>query len=345
MPNLHRSVMPDVIEENISLKAFNTFKFEAKARYFAIIHTLDELCDALQWGNSQGITIKILGEGSNLLLTDNIDALILVNRLKGLTLDEQDDHYIFTAAAGENWHEAVTYTVSNDLGGLENLALIPGTVGASPVQNIGAYGVEVKDCITAVEVIDRETLATQWLSTKACCFNYRDSRFKQDWANKYIILAVRFVLSKQHVIRSHYAGLKQLLPDNPTIQHVYDAVCKTRAAKLPDPKLIGNAGSFFKNPIVDQKQYELIIQNTPDLVAFSVGDKWKLAAGWLIDQAGWKGHRQDGVGVYEKQALCLVNHNTEDGQRLLKLEADIKTDILKKYGVALEREPIHFSKT
>lgn len=344
MSNALSGSMPNFIQQNASLKALNTFRFEVKARYLALVNTLDELRQGLAWANSHNIAIKVLGEGSNLLLTDDIDALVLVNRLKGINSERRLEHCLITAAAGENWHEMVTYAVSHDLGGIENLALIPGTVGAAPVQNIGAYGVEVGDCIDAVQVINRDNAEIEWLDAATCGFAYRDSLFKKDWAEKYIIVAVRFLLTTDnHVIRSHYAGLQKLLPPQASIRDVYDIVCKVRSEKLPDPKLIGNAGSFFKNPIVDQATYEALLIKEPDLVAYPEKDKWKLAAGWLLERAGWKGHQQDGVGVYEKQALCLVNHGTEDGKRLLKLEADLKADIFEKYGVLLEREPIHLS--
>lgn len=336
MPQL----LPNSIQEHVSLKRFNTFRFEAKARYFALIHTLEELVEVLQWANKTKTTVTPIGEGSNLLIVGDIDGLVLVNRLKGLEVKENGAGYLLTAAAGENWHETVTYAVNNQMGGLENLALIPGTVGASPIQNIGAYGVEVKDCIQAVQVIDRHTLETHWLDVDTCEFGYRDSRFKRDWQQKYIIIAVRFALTKEHSLSLSYAGFKQHLPANPTIQDVYQTVCKVRSEKLPDPKKIGNAGSFFKNPVIGQTQYEDVINRFPKAVAFQVGDKWKLAAGWLIDQAGWKGFYKDGVGVYEKQALCLVNHSSDDGCDLLRLEESIKTSILEKFGIELEREPI-----
>ncbi|TBR42256.1 UDP-N-acetylmuramate dehydrogenase [Marinomonas agarivorans] len=332
--------MPICIQENISLKKFNTFRFDATARYLAIISTLDELRDATHWANYHAIPIKMVGEGSNLLVTEDVNALVLINRLSGLTLTERENDYLLTVAAGENWHKTVTYTVDNNMGGLENLALIPGSVGACPIQNIGAYGVEAGEFIDAIEVLDRETLTTKWLLKHECQFAYRDSRFKHDWATKYFILAVRFILNKHHEIKASYSGLSDLLPLEPTIKDVYKSVCQTRIKKLPDPNLIGNAGSFFKNPIVSQQQYDALLRIYPDLVAFPMKDNWKLAAGWLIEKAGWKGYKKDGVGVYEKQALCLVNHATDDGKKLMLLEQAIKQDINDKFNVELEREPI-----
>lgn len=331
---------PNCIKENVSLKDFNTFRFSAKARYFALIQTLDELVEALKWANQVSLPVKMLGEGSNLLITKDINALILVNRLSGLTLQDRATDVLLTVAAGENWHKIVTYAVNNNFGGLENLALIPGTVGASPVQNIGAYGVEVGDVIDAVEVLDRHSLQSKWLTSQECSFTYRDSNFKSKWQQKYLITSVRFRLTKTHNLKIDYAGLKSNLPSNPTIQDVYHAVCKVRTEKLPDPRYIGNAGSFFKNPIVEQSHYETLLKQYPNLVAFNIGANWKLAAGWLIDQAGWKGYRLGDVGVFEKQALCLVNHSSDNGTDLLQLEEQIKNSVFEKYGVELEREPI-----
>lgn len=332
--------MPCFIQKQVSLKTFNSFRFEAKAQFFAVINQLDELKAALSWAKLQSIKITLLGEGSNLLLTGDVIGLVLINRLKGLDVVEHGNHVEMQVAAGETWHQVVAYAVELGYGGIENLALIPGSAGAAPVQNIGAYGVEIKDTLTQVQVMDREDASVYWINASECEFAYRDSLFKRDWAERYFITAIRLNLMRKPELKLEYGGLVKSLPENPTIQQVFDRVCQVRSEKLPDPRLIGNAGSFFKNPIVDNNVYQQVLVKYPDLVAFAVGDSWKLAAGWLIDKAGWKGFSENGVGVYEKQALCLVNHDAEKAEYLLKLEQKLKQDVWQKFGVQLEREPV-----
>jgi len=331
---------PKFVQTNTSLKSFNSFRFEAKADYFAIINQLDELVEVLEWANPNKIKITMLGEGSNLLLTGDVKGLVLINRLKGVEVSEQDNKVQMTVSAGESWHQVVTYAVTHGFSGIENLALIPGSAGAAPVQNIGAYGVEVKDVLARVQVMDRVSAKLHWIEASDCGFSYRDSYFKQDWAERYFITAISLNLSRHHEVKVSYGGLANSLPNKPSIQQVFDKVCQVRAEKLPDLKLIGNAGSFFKNPIVDEVFYQKVSKAYPDLVAFAVGDSWKLAAGWLIDKAGWKGFSREGVGVYDKQALCLVNHEAEKAECLLRLERDLCLDIFQKFGVRLEREPV-----
>lgn len=333
-------IKPSFIQEGMSLQSFNSFRFDVKADYFAIITELSELTAALEWANQQHLPITMLGEGSNLLLAGDIRGLVLINQLKGKVLNEFDDYVELTVNAGENWHQVVCYCVESGLSGVENLALIPGSAGAAPVQNIGAYGVEVKDALTQVQVMDRQDASQHWLPASECGFAYRDSYFKQDWAERYFITAIRLTLSRQFQAKINYGGLAQRLPTKPSLSDVFNLVCQVRSEKLPDPTKIGNAGSFFKNPIVSNTQYQLILARYPDLVAFPVDDAWKLAAGWLIDKAGWKGFQREGVGVYEKQALCLVNHGASKALPLLKLERDIKQDVEQKFGVTLEREPV-----
>ncbi len=332
---------PNFIQESVPLKPHNSFRFQATAGYFAIIDRLESLELALKWANSNNISITMLGEGSNLLLTGDIDGLVLINRLQGIEIEEVGDQVQLKVSAGENWHQLVSFTVEKGLAGIENLALIPGSVGASPVQNIGAYGVEVKDVLVSVQVMDRQDASLSWIEAKDCGFAYRDSHFKGAWSERYFITAVCLALSRQHELKLSYGGLAKGLPNDPSLQQVFDEVCAVRAAKLPDPKEIGNAGSFFKNPIVSNNLYQKILDEHPDLVAFSIDDSnWKLAAAWLIDKAGWKGFSRDGVGVYEKQALCLVNHGADQAECLLRLERDLKFDIKLKFGVILEREPV-----
>lgn len=334
------SECPQFIQNNVSLQAFNSFRFDAISKYFAVINQLSELKLALKWANENEVEITMLGEGSNLLLAGDIDGLVLINRLKGIGLTEFRDSVQLTVSAGENWHQVVTYAVENGLAGIENLALIPGSAGAAPVQNIGAYGVEVKDVLQQVQVMDRVDGELTWIDASECGFAYRDSLFKQNWKQKYFITAICLSLSRHYTVKISYGGLAKALPEQPSIRQIYDKVCQIRSEKLPDPRVIGNAGSFFKNPIVANDLYQVLLKQYPDLVAFAVGDCWKLAAGWLIDKAGWKGLQRDGVGVYDKQALCLVNHSANKADSLLKLEFDLKQDIYQKFGVKLEREPV-----
>ncbi|WP_063337688.1 MULTISPECIES: UDP-N-acetylmuramate dehydrogenase [unclassified Marinomonas] len=337
-------VKPDFIQEKISLKPHNSFRFDALAAFYAQIFNLDQLKSAIEWANSNSIPISMIGEGSNLLLTGDLDALVLINCLKGISLSRTDACVEVLVSAGENWHEVVTFAIENDLSGIENLALIPGTAGAAPVQNIGAYGVEIKDALSRVQVLDRANGELLWIEAEDCGFAYRDSHFKGKWTDKYFITAICLELNLVHEVKVSYGGLAEGLPSEPTIKQVFDRVCSVRSSKLPDPKLIGNAGSFFKNPIVTNLEYQRVSLDYPDLVAFSFEGGWKLAAGWMIDKAGWKGVSQNGVGVYEKQALCLVNHDAQKADALLKLEQEIKLDIKQKFGVVLEREPVQLGK-
>lgn len=337
-------VKPDFIQEYVSLKPHNSFRFDATARFYGQITHLYQLDLAVKWANANRVSICMLGEGSNLLLTGDLDALVLINNLKGIALSQSENFAELTVSAGESWHQVVTYAVDNSFAGIENLALIPGSAGAAPVQNIGAYGVEVKDTLARVQVFDRSSGELLWIDAKECGFAYRDSHFKGIWADKYFITAICLKLDLDCQVKVSYGGLAEGLPSQPSIKQVFDRVCEVRTAKLPDPKMIGNAGSFFKNPIVTNDEYQKIHQSYPDLVAFAFEGRWKLAAGWMIDKAGWKGVSQDGVGVYEKQALCLVNHSADRADSLLKLEQDIKLDIKQKFGVVLEREPVQLGK-
>lgn len=333
--------LPHFIKEDISLASYNTFRFEHKAQYFAVIDHLDDLITALRWARSADIPVTVIGGGSNLLISDEILGLVLINHLLGKTVVSSDDQSILLrVSAGENWHELVSYAVEEGWCGIENLALIPGTVGAAPVQNIGAYGVEVKDVLTRVQVVDVVTDELHWLKASECGFAYRDSLFKGAWQGKYIITAVEMMLSHSPSFSLNYGGLRQNIEGEVTLSKVFEAVCCIRRSKLPDPLELANAGSFFKNPIVDTNLHDSLKALFPDLVSFPFGEQYKLAAGWLIDQAGWKGVIHKGVGVYDKQALVLVNYSEHKADALLELEYLIKQSVLEKYGVFLEREPV-----
>jgi UDP-N-acetylmuramate dehydrogenase len=249
------------------------------------------------------------------------------------------DHVLLHVEAGHNWHQLVNWTIEQQLWGLENLALIPGSVGAAPVQNIGAYGVELANVLTAVQVFDRHTHHVIWLPASDCAFGYRESHFKNTWSTRYIICAIRLQLALQPIIGVRYAGLADL-PDDATSMAIFERVCFVRQQKLPDPMLLANAGSFFKNPIVSQATYLQLQASYPDVVAYPVEDLWKIAAGWLIEKAGWKGFCKDEqVGVYNKQALVLVNYQATTSDLLLWLQKTITDDIYNRFGICLEREP------
>lgn len=329
------------IQENVSLASYNTFRFDYSAEYFAIADTLDSLKALLAWAKQNQQVVTMIGGGSNLLISADISGLVIINRLSGINVRERLGNFIsVTVAAGENWHQVVQYTVEQGLYGIENLALIPGTAGAAPVQNIGAYGVEIKDILSRVQVINRNTGDVYWINGRDCGFAYRDSYFKDQWKDLFFITSIELTLKKQSELLLSYGGLSERISGKPNLQSVFDTVCKIRNEKLPDPAVLANSGSFFKNPIISQTQHTELKQHFPNLVSFPFDESFKLAAGWLIDQAGWKGTHYKGVGVYEKQALVLVNFSETNAIALLDLEAQIKRSIFEKYGVLLEREPV-----
>jgi UDP-N-acetylmuramate dehydrogenase len=284
-----------------------------------------------------------LGGGSNVILSESLSGATLLINILGQELVKSDDENSWLAVgAGVNWHELVSWTLENNLPGLENLALIPGTVGAAPIQNIGAYGVEVGEYIDSIEAFDLATHAFVNLSQEACQFAYRDSYFKQN-PNRFIVTKVVFRIPKAWQARLQYADLANQFAESnssPSAQQIFDAICTIRSNKLPDPKVIGNAGSFFQNPIVSTEQCEQLSKQFPNLVSYPDGNgKRKLAAGWLIDQCGFKGKRVGPVGVYEKQALVLVNHGGGTSTDILDLAKNIQEKVLGRFGVELEIEP------
>ncbi len=336
---LEFSSPPSFVQKNISLASYNAFRFDYKAQYFATINTLKLLKEAIQWARSVDIPVTIIGSGSNLLICDGVFGLVLINRLIGKTIiSEFEESICLRVSAGENWHKLVAYSVANHWYGIENLALIPGTVGAAPVQNIGAYGVEVKDVLTRLQVFDVITDELNWLKASECGFTYRNSLFKGDWQGKYIITAIEILLNRSPTFLLNYGTLSQSIEGEITLYKVFDAICHVRSSKLPDPLKLANAGSFFKNPVVNAKQHDKLKNQFPNLVSYVFEKGYKLAAGWLIEQAGWKGAIHRGVGVYDKQALVLVSYSENKADALLELEDLIKQSVLKKYGVFLERE-------
>lgn len=336
--------MSVLIKEHVSLKGYNTLGVDVAARFFVAVQSLEQLQDALAWAQQRKVAVFLLGGGSNLVLTADLDMLVIHLQMQGISILSEDAEYArIEVQAGENWHAFVQWSLAQGFSGLENLSLIPGHIGAAPVQNIGAYGVELKDHLESVFFYDRETQQTQRLITAECQFAYRDSLFKRE-SGRRVILSVIFKLPKVAVLRLDYGDLRGYLAKQqvmqPTPQDVSRAVCEIRAEKLPDPNKLANTGSFFKNPVVSAAHAEQLKQSYPNIVNFAQDDgQVKLAAGWLIDQAGWKGVRQGDAGVHAKQALVLVNYGTATGKQILELAGQIQADILQRFAVELEIEP------
>ena len=329
------------IKKNTSLKSFNTFGIDVMATSFVEVQNIEEVKSVLS-NNKQ--PLLILGGGSNLLFTTDFEGLVIKNNLKGITVVEENDSEIYLRiGAGEVWHEFVLYSIENGYAGIENLSLIPGNVGASPMQNIGAYGVEVKDVITEVEALHLKDYSLNTFSNEACEFGYRSSVFKTSEKGNYFITAVTFKLNKQAKVNTSYGAidseLKRLEIGNPTIKDVSRAVINIRSSKLPDPKKIGNSGSFFKNPVISEAQKNKILTNYPDAPNYSQpnGD-FKMAAGWLIEKCGWKGKRIDNYGVHELQALVLVNYGGAKGSDVYSFSEQIIESVNSKFGIILEIE-------
>ena len=331
------------IQENISLKPFTTFGIDKKAKFFTTVETLDELKIALFAAKEKQLPVFILGGGSNILLTRDIEGLVIKLEIKGINLvKEEGDQLWVEVGAGEMWHELVLHSIAQDWAGLENLSLIPGTVGASPMQNIGAYGVEIKDVFDSLQAMHRETLEMQSFDAEACQFGYRESVFKQTLKDQYVITSVTFRLSKTPNFHLEYGAIREVLAandiDQPSIRAISDAVIQIRQSKLPDPKEIGNAGSFFKNPTIPNAQFDALKASYPSIPGYPSAEGVKVAAGWLIEQTGWKGKRIGEVGVHAKQALVLVNYGGGTGEEIKKLSEQIQASVYDKFGVKLQAE-------
>ena len=333
------------IQSQVSLRSLHTFGMEAWARYLASFSSLEELVQILREDALGNYTKHplILGGGSNVLFRDNVDRLVLLNRIPGMERVREDDDFVYVkAGAGVVWHALVMYTLQQNWAGLENLALIPGCVGASPMQNIGAYGVEVKDVFESLEAWHLEQQQVVTLRAADCQFGYRESIFKQSWKNKAVILSVTFRLRKQPVFHTSYGAIEQELAamgvQTLSIQAIADAVIRIRQSKLPDPAVIGNAGSFFKNPVVAQAHFDELRATYPTIPGYPALDGVKLAAGWLIEQAGFKGVRRGDAGVHAKQALVLVNYGDAKGQDVYNLSEEIIDVVNQRFGVMLHRE-------
>lgn len=331
------------IHTNFSLKNFNTFGIEAKAQKFVAVDSVTELKSVLKQHHDE--KKFILGGGSNMLLTQDIDALVIHIDLKGKKVIQENEDYVWVECqAGENWHEFVLWTLAQNYGGLENMSLIPGNVGTTPVQNIGAYGAEIKDTMTSCEAIKIDTFETKNFSNADCHFGYRESVFKQEVKDQYIITSVVFQLTKRnHTINTGYGDIQSELSkkeiENPTIQDVSNAVIAIRKSKLPDPRDLGNSGSFFKNPILLKSDFEKIHVQFPEMKYYDVSEtEVKVPAGWLIEQAGFKGKRFGDAGIHKNQALVLVNYGNATGQEILEVSKDIQKTIYEKFGIQIEAE-------
>jgi UDP-N-acetylmuramate dehydrogenase len=331
------------IHKNFSLKKYNTFGIEAKAGQFVSVQSVDELITVL---NENPTTKKfILGGGSNMLLTQDIDALVIHLDLKGKKIiDENDDFVWVESQAGENWHEFVIWTIDQNFGGLENLSLIPGNVGTTPIQNIGAYGVEIKDTFVLCEAIHIETQELMIFTNEKCKFGYRESIFKNEVKDEFIITSVVFKLTKKnHKLNTSYGAIETELEKqhitNPTLKDVSNAVISIRQSKLPDPKELGNSGSFFKNPVILKTDFEKIQQKFPEMPHYVVSEtEVKVPAGWLIEQAGFKGKRFGDAGIHKNQALVLVNYGKATGQEILAVAKDIQATIEATFSISIETE-------
>lgn len=331
------------IEENYSLKHYNTFDIDVKCKYFVESGREEEWLEFVTSYELEPEQILILGEGSNFLFTEDFDGTVLYPTIKGIDIQEENEHNVIVrVGAGENWDEFVDWAVAHNYGGIENLSLIPGHVGASPIQNIGAYGVEAKDVIRQVEAIDIEKARKVSIGVEACHFSYRNSIFKQEWKNKYIVTYVHFELTKQPVFHLNYGSVTaeiEALGGEINLKNIRQAIINIRNAKLPDVKILPNAGSFFKNPLVLKEQADKLLEKYSDMPVYSAGENnVKLAAGWLIEQCGWKGKTIGHAGVHDKQALVLVNRGQASGVEIAHLANEIKKSVFLRFGVLIEPE-------
>ena len=333
------------ISENISLQALHSFGSNEKANFFAKIDSIGAIEKSIQWAKENNTPYLILGSGSNILFTKAFEGLVLKMEIMGIKkLKETASEVFLEVGAGENWHHFVIYCVQKGWGGVENLSLIPGTVGAAPIQNIGAYGVEAKDSIELVTAYDTQSGNFVTLKNSECSFGYRTSLFKKD-TTRYIICSVQFVLQKQPIFRTEYGAIKEVLHQKnnkqPSLEAISNAVIQIRSEKLPDPKKLGNAGSFFKNPTIIKDLFEVLVAKYPKLIAYPItDDTYKIAAGWLIEACGWKGIQKGNVGCYEKQSLVIVHYNNGPGIEIYNFSEEIIQSVLTQFDILLEREVV-----
>jgi UDP-N-acetylmuramate dehydrogenase len=330
---------------HFNLQKFNTLAVPALAQYFVSVKTDDELREALAFARTENLPLLLLGGGSNIVLRADFPGLVVQIKSQGReVVDENDECVWLKVAAGENWHQLVEYSLDNALYGLENLSLIPGSVGAAPIQNIGAYGVEIKELVAELSALNIRSGLSVTFTNESCQFGYRDSIFKQSLKDQYVITSVTFRLRKQPQLNLTYPALRTALAkiaeEDITPQQVSAAVIDIRQTKLPDPAIIPNVGSFFKNPVIDQQQFDALKADNPAIVSYpATANQVKLAAGWLIDQAGWRGREVDGAAVHEQQALVLTNPRKSSAQAVLALADLIKQSVFEQFGVMLEMEP------
>lgn len=334
--------MPE-FKENHCLKKHNTFGINAKAKHFVEFDSLMQLKDIIDSEIYNNNKVFFLGGGSNILLTKNFNGLILHNKISGICiLKDNKEFTIIEVGGGVDWHHFVEWSINQELSGIENLALIPGSVGASPVQNIGAYGMEVKDSITKVHGFEIEKGTTRIFSNEECKFGYRDSIFKSELKDKIIITKVEFKLSKTPLNKTSYGTIKEELKAlklNPSPKHIANAVINIRNRKLPNPKKLGNSGSFFKNPVISTSKFEALKKDFPNIIGYKISEiETKIAAGWLIEDSGFKGYRDGDAGVHKDQALVLVNYGEASGKDIINLAKKIQTTILNKYKIHIELE-------
>lgn len=322
----------------------NTFGIDVNADEYVEIKSIDEAKVLCRTFNLADRNLLILGGGSNVLFTGDVKGMVIRNLIKGIQVTAENDQHVWVKAmSGEVWHEFVLWTIEHNLGGLENLSLIPGCVGAAPMQNIGAYGVEVKNAVHEVEAIRIRDGKLTTFSNADCKFGYRESIFKQESKGKYILVSVTFRLNKQHTFNTSYGAIREVLEKqgitNPSVKNISDAVIEIRSSKLPNPKELGNAGSFFKNPEMPNEQYAALKEKYPELVGFPAANNCtKVAAGWLIEQCGWKGKRVGNTGSHKDQALVLVNYGSATGQEIWQLAMDIQQSVQDKFGITIVPE-------
>ena len=333
-----------IVQQNISLKPYNTFVLDVNAGYLAIVDSIEDLDDIYQTGRFRSQRKMILGGGSNVLFTRGFTGIVAKNEIRGIQVqNETEEDVLISVGAGENWHQFVLWCVEKGYGGIENLSLIPGTVGAAPMQNIGAYGVELKEVFHSLEAYEIKSGKTISFYKEDCKFDYRFSIFKGELKDEFIITKVFFKLSKKPTFNISYGDIKATLEkmgvEELTLKKVSQAVINIRQSKLPDPMDIGNAGSFFKNPVIEKLHFEALEAEFEDIKCYPINDdKVKVPAGWLIENAGWKGYREGDIGVHDKQSLVLVNHGNGRGKDLFRLSNEIMKSIQGKFGIELERE-------
>ena len=323
---------------NASLKKAHTFSIEQTCDVLIEIRSVDDLISVYQSPQWSHLPKLMLGKGSNMLFTEHFAGLVMVNKLEGIERTETETHYKLHISGGEDWPSLVEWSVDQGIGGLENLAMIPGCSGSAPIQNIGAYGVELQDVCEYVDILCLDTYTVKRLSREECQFGYRDSIFKHALYGKAIVVAIGLTLSKDWQPCNHYGPLKALDIETISPRVIFDEVCAIRSSKLPDPAVNGNAGSFFKNPVIEKDHYDLLTQTYPSIVGYESGDKIKVAAGWLIDQCQFKGHKEGGAQVHPNQALVLINYSEASSEDVVRLANQVRSAVKEKFGITLEHE-------